>query len=108
MNAMNDPDKSTESCEALFTRLYLKAFPPVAKYISRRGGSFDEAKDIFHDALVIFYEKAVNGNFDNSINETAYLVGIAKNLWLRNFRDKADITGLEDLDIPAEDDEMPS
>ena len=105
---MNDPDKSTESCEALFTRLYLKAFPPVAKYISRRGGTFDEAKDIFHDALVIFYEKSAERSIDSGINETAYLVGVAKNLWLRNFRGKADIACLDGIDIPAEDDEVPS
>ncbi len=108
MNTINNPDKSTESREALFTRLYLKAFPPVAKYISRLGGSYDEAKDIFHDALVIFYERSVEANIDTTINETAYLVGIAKNLWLRNFRGKRDIACLEGIDIPAEDDEVPS
>jgi len=108
MNAMNDPEKLTEGREAVFTKLYLKAFPSVAKYISRRGGSFDEAKDIFHDALVIFYERSVDGCMDNGINETAYLVGITKNLWLRNFRDKADIAGLDGIDMQAEEDENPS
>ena len=45
--------------EEFFIRLYKEAFPVVAKYISRRGGSFDEAKDVFHDSLVIYYEKTV-------------------------------------------------
>lgn len=108
MNVMIDPEKISESREAAFTKLYLKAFPSVAKYISRRGGSFEEVKDVFHDALVVFYERSVEGSLDESINETAYLVGIAKNIWLRNFRDKTDIAGLEGIDIPVEEDESPS
>ena len=38
--------------EEFFIQLYKKAFPVVAKYISRMGGSFDEAKDIFQDAFI--------------------------------------------------------
>ncbi|MGN6181532.1 MAG: RNA polymerase sigma factor [Mucilaginibacter sp.] len=108
MNAMNDPEKWSEDREAIFTRLYLKGFPSVAKYISRRGGSFEEARDIFHDALVIFYERSVQDDIDKGINEAAYLVGIAKNLWLKSFRNKADVTGLDDIDIPVENHEDPS
>lgn len=108
MNAINDPENLCDDRETVFTRLYLKAFPSVAKYVSRRGGSFDEAKDIFHDALVIFYERSVQEGIDKSINETAYLVGIAKNLWLKSFRAKIDITGLDGIDIAVDSDETPS
>lgn len=108
MNAMNDPEKLAEYSKAVFTKLYLKAFPPVAKYISRHGGSFDEAKDVFHDALVLFYEKSVEGSLDDNVNEVAYIVGIAKNIWLRTFRYKADIEGLDAVDIPVEEKENPS
>lgn len=108
MNAMNDPEKLSEDREAVFTRLYLKAFPSVAKYISRRGGTFDEAKDIFHDALVIFYERSLRHSIDQNINETAFLVGIAKNLWLKSFRGKTDITELDGIDIAVDSDETPS
>ena len=36
--------------EELFISLYKKAFPLVARYVSKMGGSFDEAKDVFQDA----------------------------------------------------------
>jgi DNA-directed RNA polymerase specialized sigma24 family protein len=71
--------------EKHFMYLYKKAFPAVAKYVSKKGGSFDEAKDVFQDALVIFYEKAVTGTIVLHVNEQAYLMGIAKNLWTRRF-----------------------
>jgi DNA-directed RNA polymerase specialized sigma24 family protein len=45
------------SREALFMKLYQEAFPLVARHVSKMGGSFDEAKDIFQNALVVYYEK---------------------------------------------------
>lgn len=62
-------------------KLYTSAFPAVAQYISRHGGNLDAAKDIFQDALVIYYEKAVAGNLQLTHSEKAYLLGIAKHLW---------------------------
>ena len=92
--------------EEFFTALYKKAFPSVAKYISRRGGSFDEAKDVFHDALVIYYEKTVQGELNTGINETAYLVGVSKHLWLRKFsRDRHDVS-LDGVDVLVADEEL--
>jgi len=85
--------------EEFFTRLYKKAFPVVAKYISHRGGSFDEAKDVFHDALVVFYEKTVQQALSDDIDETAYLVGIAKHLWLRKFSNNKFDVSLDDVDV---------
>lgn len=91
--------------EEFFTRLYKKAFPVVAKYISLRGGSFDEAKDVFHDALVIYYEKTVQQVLDNYIDETAYIVGIAKHLWLKKFRDGKHVLPLDGVDVSLTEEE---
>jgi len=71
--------------EKHFMYLYKKAFPAVAKYVSKKGGSFDEAKDVFQDALVIFYEKTTTGPIALHVNEQAYLMGIVKNLWAKRF-----------------------
>jgi DNA-directed RNA polymerase specialized sigma24 family protein len=95
--------------EEIFTRLYKNTFPPVARYISRRGGSFDEAKDVFHDALVIYYEKVIAGSPAININETAYLGGIARHLWLKKHKANLLSKPLENMDIQDdEDDNKPS
>jgi DNA-directed RNA polymerase specialized sigma24 family protein len=67
--------------ERWLTQLYTTAFPAVARYISKQGGTLDEAKDIFQDALIIYYEKVVAGNANITHSEKAYLLGIAKHLW---------------------------
>jgi DNA-directed RNA polymerase specialized sigma24 family protein len=69
--------------KALFMQLYKQAFPLVAKFVSERGGSFDEAKDIFQDALVIYYEKLAASNVVLQYSERSYILGIAKHLWAK-------------------------
>ena len=80
-------DQTVAQREELFITLYQQAFPAVAKYVSKMGGSLDEAKDMFQDALVIFYEKMAGTRNEPPANERAYLLGIAKHLWLRKFKD---------------------
>lgn len=69
--------------ELLFLRLYQQAFPVVAKYVSKRGGNLEQTQDLFQEALVIYYEKAVAGQTVLQSSETAYLVGICKHLWFQ-------------------------
>src|ERR1044071_762581 len=67
--------------KVLFMHLYQQAFPLVAKFVRNRGGSFEEAKDIFQDALVIYYEKLATSAMVLRYSERAYVFGIAKHLW---------------------------
>lgn len=74
---------NAEQREILFTRLYLEAYPAVARYIARQGGTTDEAKDIFQDAVVIYYEKMTGKGLQLKQSKEAYLFGIARHLWSR-------------------------
>ena len=55
--------------------------------ISKRKGSFQDAKDIFQDALVIYHEKSQQENFNLEGSPEAYIIGIARHLWSRKFGD---------------------
>jgi DNA-directed RNA polymerase specialized sigma24 family protein len=73
--------------EALFMKLYKEAFPLVARHVSKMGGSFEEAKDIFQDALVVYYEKVQVSGLRLKYQEKAYLFGIAKYLWIKRYKE---------------------
>lgn len=76
--------------------LYEETFPVVAAFVSKMGGSAEDAKDIFHDALIIAFEK-------NS-NNPAYIVGIAKHLWVRKFNRDRHLVDLDSsIEIPEEE-----
>jgi DNA-directed RNA polymerase specialized sigma24 family protein len=106
MQGISNQDQSAKRQE-LFIGLYKKAFPVVAKYISRMGGTFDEAKDVFQDALVVYYEKAVVVP-SVLINDTAYLVGTAKHLWLRRYREINQSIPLDGVDVVFDEQQSPS
>lgn len=98
INTSNRPAQRQE----LFIALYKNAFPVVAKYISRMGGSFDEAKDVFQDALVIYYERSLTASSTFN-NDTAYLVGIAKHLWTKRYHQTNQNIPLDNIDLAFED-----
>jgi DNA-directed RNA polymerase specialized sigma24 family protein len=77
--------------------LYRSAFPKVAAMVRRYGGDLDTAKDLFHDALLIFLEKVDLGIVQ--VSDEAYVMGIARNLWRREAR-KAPRAALPD-DVQA-------
>jgi DNA-directed RNA polymerase specialized sigma24 family protein len=85
--------------EQLFLELYEDVFPKVATFIAHRGGSLQDAKDIFHDSLIIFYEKMVEGAGGIKHTNESYIVGIAKHLWIRKFKDERKKIGLDDIEL---------
>ena len=64
-------------------RLYRDSFPDVARMIRRKGGTLEEAKDAFHDALLIYMEKEKAGRLQLYSSPKAYLLGTARICWLR-------------------------
>jgi DNA-directed RNA polymerase specialized sigma24 family protein len=84
--------------EKLFMELYENAFPMVAKFVSQRQGTLQDAKDIFQDSLVIFYEKLAAGNVLVNVSDEAYVLGIAKHLWIRKFSRERPMVSLSEFE----------
>ncbi len=99
---VNNSLSTTQSRELFFIALYKKAFPAVARYVARRGGSLAEAQDIFQDALVIYYEKLVTTAADNIVNEKAFLVGVSKRLWMQHYRLNCDNEPIDNVEVEIE------
>ncbi|RBQ06659.1 RNA polymerase sigma factor [Pedobacter miscanthi] len=94
MSATPIPEKMS-SREALFMKLYQQAFPLVAQHVAKMGGSFDEAKDIFQDALVLYYEKVQVSGLALKYSEKSYLLGIAKHLWIKRYHENSRHSSLD-------------
>ncbi len=63
-----------------FMRLY-KASPMVEKLILSKGGNKQEAEDVFQDALIIFYKKAIQSDFELTSSISTYLYSVSRHLW---------------------------
>ena len=90
--------------------LYEQTFPGVAKFVRNMEGSFEDAKDIFHDALVIYMEITARNNANSIMSDRAYILGISKHLWNRKQKSNSytiPLTGAEsEISIP--DDYFPA
>lgn len=73
--------------------LYRDSFPDFARMVRRMGGSPEEAKDAFHDALLIYMEREKAGKLNLHSSPKAYLLGTARICWLHT-RGKATISEL--------------
>lgn len=100
-----------ENREAAFRQIYEIAFPKVAALIGRGGGSLETAKDIFHEGLIILYEKCREDDLEIQGSVISYLVGICRNQWLTLLRgqDRELPAGdLSDWELAEEAEEQPS
>lgn len=101
-------DKVSANNEAMLMSLYQDAFPLVASHVSRMGGSFDEAKDIFQDALIIYYEKVKYSGMVLKHSEKAYLFGIARYLWNKRYKETSKQLPLDQLNIELDEEASPA
>jgi len=86
MKSSRQPDNEHAVSDKLFMALYEEVFPPVAKYVSRRGGTLENAQDIFQDALIIYYEQVLCVKKVVKKSAKAYLFGIVKHLWIHQLK----------------------
>ncbi|MBE7174906.1 MAG: sigma-70 family RNA polymerase sigma factor [Mucilaginibacter polytrichastri] len=84
--------------------LYRKTFPAVAAYVARKGGSLNDARDIFQEAVLAWYEKPER----SWQNDGAYIMGTAKHMWSRRFNDMSRQEPIGDFDRPEVEEESPS
>ncbi len=101
---MNHNQTKTSEKTHFFIDLYQQYFPIVARHIQKNSGDLDDAKDLFQDALILFYEKKL---LEPSINN-GYLFGICRNLWSKKLRDEPRIKIELDtnLSVKEEDSEL--
>lgn len=63
-----------------FSKLYID-FPKVKKMILSKGGTKDDAQDIFQEALIILYNKVNQGDFKLTSKIGTYLYSVSRFLW---------------------------
>lgn len=56
-------------------------YPAVKKHIKSRGGSNDDAQDIFQEALIIFLKKVDDDTFELTSSINTYIFGVSRFLW---------------------------
>jgi len=81
-------------------QLYAKLYPIIKSYIQKNNGSDEDAADIFQDAIIVFYDKVRQNQFQLSSSIRTYMYSVCKHLWLNKLRAQKKVVSLsEDSDF---------
>ncbi len=75
--------------EHIICYLKKKYYPLIRLMIMDKGGDSNDAKDVFHEALVIIISKIDNGEFVIKYKFHSILIAMCKNLWLVELRKRS-------------------
>ena len=92
--------------EAALTELYKAHFPMVVHMICSNSGSEQEAKDVYQDAFMAFYDRVLQSDFVLTCKIKTYLYAVSKRLWLKRLTQKGKVHGsIEEIEKFAQADE---
>jgi RNA polymerase sigma factor (sigma-70 family) len=66
--------------------LYKEHFGVVQHFVLNNNGSYEEARDIFQEAMIALYEKAQSDNFVLTCQIKTYVYSICRRLWLKRLQ----------------------
>ena len=87
--------------------IYKDNYPAIQLFVLSNNGSADDAMDLFQEAMILLYEKAVSGELELNCKLKTYLYSVCRRLWLKRLqqmkRNGTPVETLEDL-VPVEED----
>ena len=89
---MNEQEIFERICrgeEKALEELYKKYYRMMTKLVITNSGTEQEAKDIYQEALVVFWQKARSGTFVLTSKISTYLYSVCLNLWRKELDRKS-------------------
>jgi RNA polymerase sigma factor (sigma-70 family) len=79
--------------EVALRELYKNYYPMVFNLICSNNGTEQEAKDIYQEAVIAFYERTQQSDFVLTCKIKTYLYAVARRLWLKRLWEKKRFDG---------------
>ncbi|MDH4092391.1 MAG: sigma-70 family RNA polymerase sigma factor [Cyclobacteriaceae bacterium] len=80
--------------------VYQKYYRMMTKLVITNSGSEEEARDVYQDALVVFWQKATSRNLVLTSKMSTYIYSICQNLWRKELDRKKRLSS-EEKDTPV-------
>jgi RNA polymerase sigma factor (sigma-70 family) len=75
--------------------LYKKYYRMMTKLVITNSGTEEEARDVYQDALIVFWQKATSGNLVLTSKISTYIYSICQNLWRKELERKKRLSNEE-------------
>ncbi len=73
--------------------IYKKNYKMMTRMVIRNNGTEDEAKDIYQEAILIFWQKARRDDFVLTSKISTFIYSVCQNLWRKELERKNRISG---------------
>ncbi len=74
--------------EKLLRQVYRQHYQMVINLVMNNGGSLQEAKDVYQESVIIFYEKVRDVDFVLNCRIKTFLYSVGRRLWLKQLQRK--------------------
>ncbi len=70
----------------VISQLYKDNFGMIQSFIIQNNGTYDDARDVFQDAMIVLYDKSKDPNFELTVQLKTFLYSICRRLWLKKLQ----------------------
>ncbi|CAN5633011.1 hypothetical protein BH11BAC2_BH11BAC2_12700 [soil metagenome] len=77
-----------EGDEKALKSIYRQNYQMMVNLVMNNGGSLQEAKDVYQESIIIFYEKVKEEDFILNCRIKTFLYSVGRNLWLKQLQRK--------------------
>ncbi|MCU0357232.1 MAG: sigma-70 family RNA polymerase sigma factor [Cyclobacteriaceae bacterium] len=92
--------------EKALESLYKKYYRMMTKMVISNSGTEEEARDIYQDALIVFWQKATSGNLVLTSKISTYIYSICQNLWRKELERKKRLSSEEKDSVVIENNDL--
>ncbi len=95
MNEIEIFERICKGDEKALEFIYKKYYRMMTKLVITNSGTEDEARDVYQDALIVFWQKATSGNLVMTAKISTYIYSICQNLWRKELDRKKRLSNEE-------------
>lgn len=85
-------DKISRGDEKALDYLYSKYYKMMTNIVLKNNGTEEEAKDIYQDALIVFWQKVISNQLVLTSKISTYLYSVCLNLWRKELERKSKLS----------------
>ena len=82
--------------EAALKQLYRENYVMILKLVVNNNGSEEEAKDVYQEAIIHFYERLSQTEFELTCKIKTYLYAVCRKLWLQRLAQRNKFVRIEE------------
>jgi RNA polymerase sigma factor (sigma-70 family) len=104
-NVTNQMIANQDVIQEKIKELYKQYYSDVQQYVCNNSGQADDARDLFQEIALNFLKMMQEGAADSIQNEKYYLMGMARNLWLKKIHKEKHTLAYDDVMLTEKADE---